>query len=79
MACVNGDADAVRKPVLASLVEAQGQLGRSTRRDFLALDLHAALVSGITNGKPTGLLRAALGGLGGVAICTTRLIGSLTR
>ena len=64
VACVNGDADAVRKPVLASLVEAQGQPGRSTRRDFLARDLHAALVSGITNGKPTRLLRSVLGGLG---------------
>ena len=79
VACVNGDADAVRKPVLASLVEAQSQPRRSTRRDFVALNLHAALVSGISNGKPTGLLRSALGGLGDEAICTTRLIGSLTR
>ena len=52
VARVNGDADAVREPGLASLVEAQSQPSRSARRDLYVGDLHADRVSDVTNGKP---------------------------
>ena len=53
VACVNGDADAVREPELASLVEAQGQPSHITSRDLFAGELHPIRMSDVRKGKPS--------------------------